>query len=216
MRKLQNIDAILFDMMGVLLFKNSNYIPNTIVDEIDTLVGRVTDDYIFKQETLKKFRLNEEDFNNILSQIVEKYEPFQQLWGLLPELRKHYKLAIINNGTTLTLPQFDQKLKFDKFFDLFVSSAKEGVRKPDGEIFLTTASRLKVDPRRCLFMDDSEVNIEGAKRIGMQTILWPNKNDGYKKLIEFIGTKNLHHLTRVIRKIKKIFSNPDKINQDFV
>jgi len=188
MVKLQNVDAILFDMMGVLLFQRNDYIPSNLVDEIDTLVGRVTDDIAFKQETLKKFHLSEELFNEVLSKIVEKYEPFLKLWNLLPELRKHYKLAIINNGTALTLPKFDQKLNFSKFFDLFVSSAKEGVKKPDGEIFLTTASRLNVDPGRCLFMDDSEINIEGAKHIGMQTILWPNKNDGYKKLVEMIGT----------------------------
>jgi len=188
MKKLQNIDAILFDMMGVLLFQKNDYLPDDIIDEIDTLVGRVTNDTAFKQETLKKFRLTEADFNNILSKIVNKYEPFQKLWNLLPELRKHYKLAIINNGTALTLSQFDKKLNFEKYFDLFVSSAKEGMKKPDGEIFLTTANRLGVVPERCLFMDDSERNIDGAKRILMQTIFWLNKDEGFKKFAELIGT----------------------------
>jgi HAD superfamily hydrolase (TIGR01509 family) len=188
MIKLQNIDAILFDMMGVLLFQKSNYVPDTLVDEIDILVGRVTDDTAFKQETLKKFRLSEADFNNILSKIVNKYEPFQELWNLLPELRKHYKLAIINNGTGLTIPQFGEKLNFENHFDIFVSSAKEGIKKPAGEIFLTTTNRLGVVPERCLFMDDSEMNIDGAKRIGMQTIFWPNKDEGFKMFAELIGT----------------------------
>lgn len=188
MKKLQNIDAILFDMMGVLLFQKSDYVPNTIVDEIDTLVGRVTNDVVFKQETLKKFRLSEDEFNEILAKIVNKYEPFQNLWDLLPELRKHYKLAIINNGTGLTLSHFNERLNFGKYFDLFTSSAKEGMKKPSGEIFLTTAKRLGVAPKRCLFMDDSEKNIEGAKRIGMQTILWSSKDEGFKKLAELIGT----------------------------
>jgi len=188
MKKLQNIDAILFDMMGVLLFPKKDYMPNNLIDEIDTLVGRVTDDNTFKQETLKKFRLSEDEFSNILTKIVNKYESFQDLWSILPELRKYYKLAIINNGTALTLSQFDKKLNFDKYFDLFISSAREGMKKPDGEIFLTTAKSLGVTPERCLFMDDSEKNIEGAKRIGMQTILWPNKDDGFKSFAKLIGT----------------------------
>jgi len=188
MKKLQNIDAILFDMMGVLLFQKNDYVPNNLIDEIDTLVGRVTDDNAFKQETLKKFRLSENEFNNVLTKIVNKYEPFQDLWNILPELRKYYKLAIINNGTALTLSQFDKKLNFDKYFNLFISSAREGMKKPDGEIFLTTAERLGVDPERCLFMDDSEKNIEGAKRVGMQTILWPNKDDGFRSFTKLIGT----------------------------
>lgn len=188
MKKIQDIDAILFDMMGVLLFPKNDYTPNRLIDEIDAMVGRVTDDHAFKQEILKKFRLNEREFNNILTKIVNKYEPFQDLWNILSELRKYYKLAIINNGTALTLSQFDERLNFDKYFDLFISSAKEGIKKPDGEIFLTTAKRLGVTPEKCLFMDDSEKNIEGAKHIGMQTILWPNKDDGFKNFTKLIGT----------------------------
>mgnify|MGYP001580290548 CR=1 FL=1 len=188
MKKLQDIDAILFDMMGVLLFQKKDYVPDKLVDEIDTLVGRVTDDNAFKRETLKKFRLSEDRLSNVLTKIVNKYEPFQKLWDLLPELRKNYKLAIINNGTALTLSQFDNKLNFDNYFDLFISSAKEGIKKPDGEFFLTTAKRLGVASERCLFMDDSEKNIEGAKRIGMQTILWPNKDVGFRSFTKLIGT----------------------------
>ena len=187
MNKVNGIDAILFDMMGVLLFQKNYYQPDPLVDEIDTLIGSVTDDNVFKQETLKKFRLNDNDFDKILTKIVDKYEPFQRLWDLLLELKKYYKLAILNNGTALTLPQFDQRLNFKKYFDLFISSAKEGKKKPDSEIYETAAKRLRVEPNKCLFMDDSEENIEGAKRAGMQTILWPNKEDGFKKFIELIG-----------------------------
>lgn len=187
MKKVNDIDAILFDMMGVLLFQKNDYQPDPLVDEIDILVGRVIDDNVFKQETLKKFRLNESDFDEIMTKIVNKYEPFQQLWKTLLELRKYYKLAIINNGTALTLSQFDQKLNFNKYFDLFISSAKEGMEKPDSEIFLTAAKQLNILPERCLFMDDSEKNIKGAKHIGMQTILWPNKEEGYKSFTRLIG-----------------------------
>ena len=108
-------------------------------------------------------------------------------WDLLPELRKHYKLAIINNGTGFTLSQFDQRLNFEKYFDLFLSSAKEGIKKPDGKIYLTATNRLGIAPEKCLFMDDSEKNIKGAKRISMQTIFWPNKNEGFQNFTKFIG-----------------------------
>ena len=187
MKKLKDIDALLFDMMGVLLFQKKDYQAGPLVDEIDTLIGRVTNDNVFKQKTLKKFCLTESNFERILAKVVNKYEPFQEIWTLLPELRKHYKLAIINNGTALTLSQFDQKLHFDKYFDLFMSSAKEGMKKPDSKIFLTTAKRLQVAPERCLFMDDSKKNIEGAKRVGMKTIFWPSKNKGYGSFIKLIG-----------------------------
>ena len=105
---------------------------------------------------------------------------------MLLKLKKYYKLAIVNNGTALTLSQFDQKLNFNKYFDLFISSAKEGKKKPDNEIFLTAAKQLNIAPQKCLFMDDSQENIEGAKRAGMQTILWSNEEDGFRRFIKLI------------------------------
>lgn len=183
----EDIDAILFDMMGVLLFKRDGYIKNQLVDKIDNLIGTVTNDQTFKKDVLKKFHLEESELNDILTKIVDKYRPLESLWSLLPELKRCYKLAIINNGTALTLPGFDKKLDFDKHFDLFVSSAQEGLKKPDNEIFITTTKRLNVDLKRCLFMDDSEQNIQAAKRIGMKTILWDNKEQGFKEFTKLIN-----------------------------
>lgn len=150
-----NIRAILFDFMGVLLFRRSNYILDQIVDEIDNIIGSVTDDNVFKNQTCEKFHLNRHQFNNILDKVVNKYEPYTPLWELLSKLRKIYKLAIVNNGTGLTLPNFQAKFDIDGKFDLFVSSAKEGIKKPDPEIYLLVAQKLGVKPSECLFMDDS-------------------------------------------------------------
>jgi putative hydrolase of the HAD superfamily len=172
--------------MGVLLFKRADYQPDALVDEIDHFIGKVTDDSAFKTEVLEKYNLSDIGFEEILDKIVGKYEKFEPLWQMLPDLRKHYKLAIINNGTALTLKKFNIIHKIDKNFDLFVSSALEGIRKPDAEIFLRTARKLEVDLQNCLFMDDSEININGAKGVGMKTIWWPQKETGFEEFLGFI------------------------------
>ncbi len=187
MKKLPDIDAILFDMMGVLLFQKEVYEVDAFVDEVDSFIGGVTNDSFFEQEMLKKFCITEEDLQQVLLRIVEKYSPLEKLWDLLPELKKHYKLAVINNGTGLTLTEFDKRLNFDKYFNLFVCSGLEGVKKPEKEIFLATVSRLGVEPNRCLFMDDSQVNVEGAEVLGMKTILWESKEGGFKNFAKLLG-----------------------------
>ena len=166
--------------MGVLLFSKEGYSGDQISEEIDRIIGKVTDDVIFKKETLERFNLGEKEFNKILVTIVKKYERFKPLWDLLPELQKHYKLAIINNGTALTLEAFKREHSIEGNFDLFVSSAIEGIRKPDERIFLLTAKRLGVLPEECIFMDDSSQNTEGATKTGMQTIHWKNREQGFE------------------------------------
>lgn len=180
------IKAILFDFMGVCLFKRSDYSPEVLVDEIDSTIGKVTDDVLFKQETISKYYLTNEQFEDLLDKIVDKYEKFESLWNMLPKLKNKYKLAIINNGTSLTLSKLKERHQVSKYFDLFVSSAIEGIKKPDPKIYLLTASYLKVKPEECLFMDDSEKNVEGAKNVGMKTIWWKTKEKGFKKFIDFL------------------------------
>lgn len=182
---MSSIKAILFDFMGVLLFKRQDYIPDPLVDAIDKDIGQVTNDVLFKNQTLKKYDLSEAEFEKILQKIDEKYEMNQDLWQLLPELRKKYKLAIINNGTVLTLPMFEKDYHISENFDLYVNSAMEGVKKPDPEIYLLTAKRLGVAPDECLYMDDSIINVEAAEKLGMKGIYWENKEIGRQRFLEF-------------------------------
>jgi HAD superfamily hydrolase (TIGR01509 family) len=176
--------AILFDFMGVLLFLRGDYAGEKTVDAVDDMIGGVVDDDAFRKAAMSGLNLDSEAFEKVLSRIPEKYEPYPPLWGLLPELRNKYKLGIINNGTRLTFPHFDAKLKMSESFNVILSSGAEGVRKPDPEIYLRAARRLGVEPGRCLFMDDSPANIDGALRVGMQTVLWTSREEGFQRFME--------------------------------
>ncbi len=178
------IDAVLFDFMGVLLFLRGDHRAEKIVDAVDDMIGGVVDDGAFRDAVLTGFKIDKPEFERILALVPEKYEPFPPLWKLLPPLRKKYKLGIINNGTRLTFPYFDAKFKLSERFDVILSSGAEGVRKPDPEIYRRASSRLGVEPGRCLFMDDSETNIRGAREAGMETVHWGNREEGFQRFIE--------------------------------
>ncbi len=175
------IDTILFDFVGVLLFTKEKYEPNRLIDEIDRLIGTVTNDSTFKERTLREYNLLENEFNAVLQSIANKYEPYVPLWRLLPKIRKNYKLGIINNGTYLTYPFFEAKYHLSQQFDVFLSSAIEGVCKPDHVIYLRACEKLGSKAQNCLFMDDSEENIIGAQQVGMKTIHWSDKKNGFQE-----------------------------------
>ena len=178
------LQAILFDFMGVLLFLRGDYTGEKTLDAVDDMIGGVMDDKAFRKAAMTGLKLDAEEFENVLSRIPGKYEAYPPLWNLLPDLRKKYKLGIINNGTRLTFPYFDSKFGLSEKFDLILSSGAEGVRKPDPEIYLRASRRLGVEPPRCLFMDDSITNVEGALQLGMQTVLWTNREEGFRRFVE--------------------------------
>jgi putative hydrolase of the HAD superfamily len=51
--------------------------------------------------------------------------------------------------------------------DEVVISGVVGVRKPARRIFQIAADQLGVEPGECLFVDDLELNLSGARRLGM-------------------------------------------------
>lgn len=58
----------------------------------------------------------------------------------------------------------------EKDYDAVVISHQAGMRKPDPEIFLLTASKLGLSPRDCVFVDDTPGNLPRAAGLGMTTV----------------------------------------------
>jgi putative hydrolase of the HAD superfamily len=55
-------------------------------------------------------------------------------------------------------------------FDHVIESAKIGLRKPDPRIYQMMVETLRVDPKRCVYLDDLGVNLKPAREMGMTTI----------------------------------------------
>ncbi|MGI5826088.1 MAG: HAD-IA family hydrolase [Patescibacteria group bacterium] len=175
----EKFEAILFDMVGVLIFKRSGYQVFTAdeinADKIEKLYNHV-DDKKLLLDINQNMYLGEKELERALYCIPAKYEKFPEIWELLPKLKESYKMAVINNGNALAKKYWDERFNFS-IFDTFVNSAIEGVRKPGPEIYLITCKRLGKRPEDCLFMDDSLENVEVANELGMKTIWW-NKEEG--------------------------------------
>lgn len=182
------IKAILFDLVGVLVFKKNDYVPasqNEInASQIEKLFNHVDDKKLI-DDIKTQLNLTDEEIKDALPRIPAKFEVFKLLWEKLPQLKEKYHLAIVNNGNAIALDQWNSQFNFS-IFELFVNSGLECTKKPDAEIFLRTCQRLGVKPEECLFMDDTLENIESARKLGMQTIWW-NKEDGKEENMQKVS-----------------------------
>lgn len=57
-----------------------------------------------------------------------------------------------------------------RLFDHVIESSKVGIRKPDPRIYTMMTEALRVDPKRCVYLDDLGINLKPAKELGMTTI----------------------------------------------
>ncbi len=188
-QKNKNIDAILFDYGGVLVNKKKNYRLSPIANDIDKRLGEIPDKKLVKW-LMKKHRLNQTEFNKLADELVNGYKPYLPLWDLLPILHKNYKLAMVRDGSFLIWPGLKTKdKKFLKIFDSLVLAGVENFKKPDRRMYLLAAQRLKVQPKRCLFIDDLPEHVKGAKKLGMKTLWWRKPEEDLKKLLVILEIK---------------------------
>ncbi|RPI44469.1 MAG: hexitol phosphatase HxpB [Bacteroidetes bacterium] len=62
-------------------------------------------------------------------------------------------------------------------FDLMVSAAEGMQGKPHPEVYLITASRLGIDPSRCLAIEDSFFGVIAAKAARMKVVAMPDPSE---------------------------------------
>jgi putative hydrolase of the HAD superfamily len=86
-------------------------------------------------------------------------------------------LALVSNATT-RLERDLAALGLTPALDAaVVNSARVGVAKPDAGIYLAAAELVGVPPDRCLFVDDTPVNVAGAQAVGMTGLLYRAPQD---------------------------------------
>lgn len=57
-----------------------------------------------------------------------------------------------------------------RYFDVIVTADDVAYGKPDPEVYLLAAARLRVTPESCVVFEDSLVGVEAARRAGMRAI----------------------------------------------
>jgi putative hydrolase of the HAD superfamily len=98
-------------------------------------------------------------------------EPNQPMIDLMRELRDGgLRMALLTNNVREWEPLWRSMLPVDEIFALVVDSAFVGCRKPEREIYELTLERLGMPASACLFVDDVEANVEGARAIGLKAV----------------------------------------------
>jgi putative hydrolase of the HAD superfamily len=109
----------------------------------------------------------------------EALQPNEPMIDLMRGLRRRaYRMALLTNNVREWEPLWRSMLPVDEIFELVVDSAFVGMRKPEPEIYELTVERLgevSADGDRpalaeCLFVDDSDVNVEAARELGMTAV----------------------------------------------
>jgi putative hydrolase of the HAD superfamily len=125
---------------------------------------------------LKKLRIRERsELIDAVQLVRSNYEG--TMWKLYDEvletltiLRKKYRLALVSNCAVGT-DRLIRSLGLADFFGCIILSYQVGVRKPDKRVYLEALRCLELEAKECVFVADEISDLEGAREIGLKTIL---------------------------------------------
>lgn len=109
--------------------------------------------------------------------------------------KQHFQVACITNnvkaghgpGMDTDQAKANSVVGVMEIFSLVVESSKEGIRKPNPEIYKRTCEKLAVSPTKCVFLDDLGINLKPAKALGMQTIKVLGEDQAIEELAKVTG-----------------------------
>lgn len=186
------IKAVIFDCFGVLTESTHKLFYKTYFAEQPEKVEQA----LLLDDAANKGNISLDEFHSGLAELagiserevsdfVTRHLPNEDLLVYIQNhLKPGYKIGFLSNvADDLMDVLFTREQQ--ALFDDVILSFQVGMTKPQTEIYKLSANRLGVEPKECVFVDDVQKYIDGAKVAGMQGILYTDF-DNFKQEIEKI------------------------------
>jgi putative hydrolase of the HAD superfamily len=110
----------------------------------------------------------------------------EDMWDLAAAFkRRGGRTAILSNGPPSVISRVRRQRRLADYFDVVIVSCEVGCTKPDARIYEVCLSQLGSQPDATLFVDDRLENLDGAARLGIQTL-------------HFVGDESVEAVRRVL------------------
>lgn len=186
---MQRIDAILFDMDGVLIdarhlhYEALNAALSPFGLEISHDAHLANFDGLSTRQKLailSEMRGLPTGLHGLINDLKQKFTlakipshcrpVFQHRYLLSRLAQEGYRLALCSNSVRQTVEDMLRAADLIEFFELTLSNEDIQSPKPHPEIYTEAAKRLNVQPDRCLVVEDNINGIRAAKAAGMHVL----------------------------------------------
>lgn len=188
-QNMSQVDTVVFDLGGVLVDWSPRYVYGELIDdpaELDDFLANVCNEaWIVEQDRGRSLTDGVAELAARHPDKAELIEAFLTRWpdmlrgpiGETVEILSHLRggaasLYALSNWPAETWPHALERFHFLRWFEGVVVSGFEGSAKPEARIYRVLLERYGLDPRRTVFIDDRQQNIDGAERAGMLGVLY--------------------------------------------
>ena len=125
-------------------------------------------------------------FREIYFEALHPNEPMIELMREAKE--RGFRMGLLTNNVREWEPLWRSMLPVDEIFEVVVDSGFVGCRKPDREIYDLTLERMgSPAPQACLFIDDTDVNCDAARALGMSAVHYVSNDQAIPEIRAALG-----------------------------
>lgn len=166
---------------------------NSIFDDLETAKISPQKFRDGLRELTKKPNLTDSELDEAWNSLLVGYSPNNN--QVLLEMKTKYRTFLLSNSNEIHYDWIINYIgtefnlnNYDDHFEKVYFSQQMKLRKPNKEIFQQVLVENNLLPEETLFIDDSPQHLEGAKRLGIQTLLM---TENPSNLRAFLHANNL-------------------------
>lgn len=180
------IKVVAFDFVGVLV--NEKDIELTEVeDKLERMYGANINDleYLFNA---KEYFNNDSILIKTTEDIINKIYKIRdsEIFIKLKTKYKNVKLIIATNHVSYVRSYIEKTFGAEYLDDIIISAEIHKI-KPNENFYVHILEKYDLKPNELLFLDDNIKNIDGANKLGINTIIVTKDTNLYEKVSDFIG-----------------------------
>jgi FMN phosphatase YigB (HAD superfamily) len=201
-----HIRNLIFDLGGVILNLSVESTLKQLADLTGLPLEKIMESYAAREEFLQyeKGLIEDVEFRSALRSIYRfsgDDAVIDSCWNAmlldipasrieqLKALKSRYRMFLLSNTNSIHVKCFSETLSrdhgltsLDDLFEKVYYSHKLNMRKPDSGIYLHVLKENNLKAGETLFLDDSAKNIEGARTVGIETMLVTNADQLFASL----------------------------------
>jgi len=193
------IENIVFDLGRVLVkFEPMEYLRETYTNkEAENLFINIFGSsewldldrgVITNEEAIEKISNRLPDYKKDISEIMKNWiNILSPITGTIEIVKalvdKSYRMTMLSNFHEDAFSHLYEKHEFFQYFENIIVSSDVFLIKPEKEIFQYMCDNYSINPATSIFIDDNHGNIDAAKEMNFQTILFENPTQLRQELI---------------------------------
>lgn len=195
------INTIIYDLGGVVVFETQDLWKSIFSDLLNTAnttridlktleshLERYKSDiqtgkmklYDFYRKVLNSVQENDANPEKLLQIHLDSYTKHsgkydRNMLELINHLREQYRVVCFTN-TEPEIAKLNKKRGLFDYFEGAFTSSEMGLSKPDPKSYQKVLDELRIKPQQAIFIDNDQNNVEAAKKIGINGIVYQDIN----------------------------------------